>query len=115
MFRTKFIVKKKPKGNNSKIRKARICTALLFNEIYRPTKFHVDISYTFRVYNVPEKKSKCKNEEKALTPKLRKAQLRFFCTALLSNELYLAPGLLFKQTLETPIRCCMLNILALPL
>jgi hypothetical protein len=33
--------------------------------------------------------TKFKNEQRAITPKLGKAELRFFCTALLSNEINL--------------------------
>jgi hypothetical protein len=37
----------------------------------------------------PGQCSKCKNEQKAITPKLSKAEFRFFCTALLFNEINL--------------------------
>jgi hypothetical protein len=37
----------------------------------------------------PGQSSKCKNKERAITPKLGKAELQFLCTALLSNEMYL--------------------------
>jgi hypothetical protein len=46
-----------------------VCTAQLFNEIYLPTQFNDDISYSFRV------SSKCKNEQRAITRKLSKTEL----------------------------------------
>jgi hypothetical protein len=52
MFRTKLEMLKLTKGNNSKIRTKKLvflCTAHLPIEIYSHTKFHVDISYSFRV------------------------------------------------------------------
>jgi hypothetical protein len=60
------------------------CTAFLPNEIYLPTKFHVDISNSIRV--MPGQKSNCKNERREITKKLGNADIRFFCTALLLNE-----------------------------
>jgi hypothetical protein len=50
MSRTKFKVKKN-KGQKITKGKAELrlfCTALLFNEIYLPTNFHVNISYSLR-------------------------------------------------------------------
>jgi hypothetical protein len=35
--------------------------------------------------------SKCKNEQRAITPKLGEAELWFFCNALLFNEFMLIP------------------------
>jgi hypothetical protein len=63
------------------------CTALLFNEIYLSIKFRDDISYSFRVMS--RVKLKCKNEQRAITPKLEQAVFRFFSIAVLSNEIYL--------------------------
>jgi hypothetical protein len=40
---------------------------------------------------VLELNSKCKNKQKAITPKLDKALLSFFSIAVLSNEIYLPP------------------------
>jgi hypothetical protein len=37
----------------------------------------------------PGQNSKCKNEQRAITPKLDKAVFRFFSIAVLSNEIYL--------------------------
>jgi hypothetical protein len=37
----------------------------------------------------PGQSSKCKNEQRAITPKLDKTELWFFCTALPVNEIYL--------------------------
>jgi hypothetical protein len=56
------------------------------NEIYLPTEFYVDTSLSFRVIS---RSSKCKNEQRAITSKLGKAELRFLSTALLPNEVYL--------------------------
>ena len=52
MHRTKFKYEKKktPKGNNSKIKQQELrfmCTALLLDEIYPPTKFHNHSQYSF--------------------------------------------------------------------
>jgi hypothetical protein len=64
--------------------------ALLLNEIYLPTKFHVDISHTFRVMS--RTKFKCKNNQRAIIQKLDTAELWFLCTANLLNEIYLPTG-----------------------
>jgi hypothetical protein len=67
---------KDSKCNNSKIRQGRVtvlCTALLINVIYQPTKFLVDISYCFRVMS--QTTSKSKNKHRAITPELGKAEL----------------------------------------
>ena len=37
----------------------------------------------------PGQSSKCKNEQRAITPKLGNAELQFFCIALIFNEIYL--------------------------
>jgi hypothetical protein len=60
-----------------------LCTAHLLNEIYLPTKIHVDTSDSFR------QSSKFKNKQRAIIQKLGKAELQFLCTALLLNEIYL--------------------------
>ena len=61
-----------------------LCTALLLNEIYQPTKFLVDNSCSF-IY-VPDKVQSVK-KQRAITPKLGKAELRFLCNALLLNQM----------------------------
>ena len=46
-----------------------------------------------------DKSSKCKNEKKkAITSKLGKAELRFLCTALLLNEIYLPTKFLVETS-----------------
>jgi hypothetical protein len=55
-----------------------LCIAHLLDEIYLPTKFHVDTS-----------KFKVSNEQRAITPKLGKTELRFLCNAHIVNEIYL--------------------------
>jgi len=42
----------------------------------------------------PGQRSKCKNEQRAITPKLGKAELWFLITALLLNKIYLPSFLL---------------------
>jgi hypothetical protein len=37
----------------------------------------------------PKQSSKCKIKQWAITPKLGKTELWFFCTAILPNEIYL--------------------------
>jgi hypothetical protein len=37
----------------------------------------------------PEQSSKCKNEQRAITPKLGKTEICFFGNALLFNEIFL--------------------------
>ena len=64
-----------------------MCTALLLNEIYLPMKFQVDISYSVRV--MLRTKVKSEKLQRAITQKLSKQELWFFCTALLLNEIYL--------------------------
>jgi hypothetical protein len=52
MSQTKFKVENEQRAITPKIGKIELwffCTALLFNEIYLPTEFHVDISYSIRV------------------------------------------------------------------
>jgi hypothetical protein len=51
-------------------------TALLYNEIYLPTNFHVDISYSFRVMSLT--KFKYKSEQRAITPIKGKTELWLF-------------------------------------
>jgi hypothetical protein len=60
-------------------------TAVLSNEIYLPTKFHVDISNSFRV--MPRTRSKSK--QRAITSKEGKAELCVFSTTLFPNETHL--------------------------
>jgi hypothetical protein len=49
-----------------------LCTALLINVIYQPTKF-LYISYDFRVMS--RTTSKSKNKQRSITPELGKAEL----------------------------------------
>jgi hypothetical protein len=71
-----YVPGKSSKYNNSKIRQGRgtvLCTALLINVIYQPTKFLDDNSYDFRVMSGTTSKSK--NKQRAITPELGKAEL----------------------------------------
>jgi hypothetical protein len=76
------------------MRKGRVTvfsTAQLLNEIYLPTKFHVDISYSFRVI-YRTNFTKCKNKQRAIIHNLGKAELRFLSTA----HLYLLDLSIYK-------------------
>jgi len=64
MSRTKFKVSKIPKCNNSKIREGRdmvLCTALLLNEIYLPTKILVNTPCSLQLYPGQSVKTKDNN------------------------------------------------------
>ena len=69
MLRTKIKYEKKKKGNNSKIKQARVtvpvhCTPL--DEIYIPTKFHNHSWYNFG--DMLRTKFKYENQQRAITP-----------------------------------------------
>ena len=63
-----------------------MCTALLHDEIYLPTKFHTHSLYSFG--DMHRTKFKYENKQRAKTQKLRKQALRFMCTALSLDEIY---------------------------
>jgi len=54
-----------------------------------PSNIEVDISCSFR--GMSRTMFKVKNKQRAITPKLGKAELRFLYTARLLNEIYLHP------------------------
>ena len=54
--------------------------------IYPHMKFHGNISYTLRV--MLQTKFKYKIKQRAITQKLRHAELQFLCTALLLYNIY---------------------------
>jgi len=62
-------------------------TALLLKKIYQPAKFLVVTSRSFIVMSGTQ--FKCKNKQMAIFQTLGKAEIRFLCTALLINEMYL--------------------------
>jgi hypothetical protein len=64
------------------------CTALLLNEISSIYLQSFLLIPLVVLLLCPGQSSKCKNEQRAITPKLGKVELWFFCTALLLNEIY---------------------------
>jgi hypothetical protein len=62
------------------------CIALLLNEIYLPKKFVVNTPCGI---SLSRTKVKVWYKQRTRTLKLGKAELQFFCTALLLNEIYL--------------------------
>ena len=79
-----------------------MCTALPLDEIYPPTKFHNHSKYSFgdmlrtkikyentqKAINENLSMKKKKKNQRAITEKLSKQELRFMCTALLLDEIY---------------------------
>ena len=91
MHRTKFKYKKKTKGNNSKIKQARVrfmCSALPLDEIYPPTKFQNHSKYSFGDMHLT--KDKYESKRRAITKKKKKSkqELTFMCTTLPLDEIY---------------------------
>jgi hypothetical protein len=87
---SELCLEKSSKCNNSKIRQDRVtvlCTTHLFNDIYLTTKFLVHIFIASELN--PGQISKCKYEQRAITPKLGKAEIPLLGTAQLPNEIYL--------------------------
>jgi len=64
-----------------------LCTALLPKEMYLPTEFLVNTHCHFRIMSWT--KFKVWNKQRAITPKLGKAELWLLSNALLLNEIYL--------------------------
>ena len=92
MLRTKIKCKfKKKKGNNSKLKKQELrfmCNAHALYEIYPPKKFHNHRLYSLGKMHRTKFKYEKKNQ-RAITKKLSKQELRFMCTALPLDEIYL--------------------------
>ena len=69
-----------------------MCTALIFDEIYPPTKFHNHSFYSLGDMHQTkfkyEKKKKKKKKQRAITQRLSKQELQFMCTALPLDEIY---------------------------
>ena len=63
-----------------------MCTALLLDETYPPTKFQRHSYYTFG--DELRAKFKYDNKQRAITQKLSKQELQFMCTALSLGEIY---------------------------
>jgi hypothetical protein len=63
-----------------------LCAALVLNEIYPPMKFQVDISKAFSV--MLWTKIKFEKKQRAISEKLCRVELSFFCTALILNMIY---------------------------
>ena len=63
-----------------------MCTALLLDEIYPPTKFHNHSKYRFG--DELRTKFKDDNKQRPITQKLSKQELPFMCTALSLDEIY---------------------------
>ena len=66
-------IKKKTKGNNSKIKQASIVLPL--DNIYPPTKFHNHSNYSFQ--DMHRTKLKYESKQRAITQKISKQDLRF--------------------------------------
>ena len=82
MHRTKFKYEKKAKGNNSKIKQARVwfmCTALPLDKIYPPTKFHNHSKYSFG--DMHRTKVKYESKQRVIT-KIKKANKSYSSCAL---------------------------------
>ena len=89
MHRKKCKYKKKPKGNNSKIKQARVtvhmhCTPL--DKIYPPTKFHNHSKYSFQ--DMHRTKLKYESKQRAITKKISKQELWFICIVLPLDKIY---------------------------
>ena len=65
-----------------------LCTALLFNKIFLPMKFHFNVLPCLKV--MLRTKFKNENKQRAITPKVWWLELWFLSTALFLNEIYLA-------------------------
>ena len=64
-----------------------MCTALPLDEIYPPTKFH---NHRFNsLGDMHQTKFKYEKNQRAITQKLSKQELRFMCIALPLDEIYL--------------------------
>ena len=64
-----------------------MCTALPLDKIYPPTKIYNHSWYSFA--DMLRTKFKYENKQRAITQKLSKRELRFMCTALRLDEIYL--------------------------
>ena len=63
-----------------------ICTALPFDEIYPPTKFHNHSLYSLG--DMHWKKFKYRKKQRTITQKLSKQELRFICTVPPLHKIY---------------------------
>ena len=64
-----------------------MCTALPFDEIYPPTKFHNHSLHSLG--DMHQTKHKYEKKQRAITKKLSKQELWFICTALPLDAIYL--------------------------
>ena len=81
------LIKKRAVTQNLGKQKLRfMCTALPFDEIYPPTKFHNHSLFSLR--DMHRKKYKYKKKQRAITQKLSKQELQFMCTVLPLDKIY---------------------------
>ena len=108
---TKIKVQKWTKGNNSNIREDRVmvlvqCTSTQWDLF----TYRVSCWYLLQFQLCSGQSSKYKNEKRAKTPKLGKAELQFLSTALLLNEINIALKFLVEISCSFRImswtRCC---------
>jgi hypothetical protein len=75
------------KGNNSKNKKNRVPVLVhCLYEIYQPMKFQAHNIY--KSLEMAQTKIKYENQQRAIIQKIKNAEYRFLCTALLPNEIY---------------------------
>ena len=90
MHQTKFKYENKQRAITQKLSKQEfrfMCTAFPLDEIYSPTKFHNHSKYSFG--DMHRTKFKYESKHRTITQKLSKQELRFMCTALPLDEIYL--------------------------
>ena len=89
MYLTKFKYENKQRAITQKLSKQEsmfMCTALPLDEIYSPTKFHNHSLYSLG--DMHRKKFKYKKNQRAITQKLSKQELRFICTVPPLDKIY---------------------------